>query len=275
MKSINQQHYNKITDAWLFLLGDNFHWGYFISKKESLSQATDNLTKLMANMSGLKPGDRVLDVGCGTGNVALFLNKQYGCIVDAFSNSPKGIEIAKKQKQVKNIAQHDEVHFFVRDALNNKFSDGAYDIVWCMEMSHLLDDKEHLVKECFRCLKPGGKLILCDLMFHRALSAREIVDHSNDLRTLARSFGDARIEPYSYYKQLFNSIGLKDIHFKDISKNVNLTLKHWILNATENQDEILKHFNESEYSDFIESCEILKNFYDREIWGYGIIDGTK
>jgi cyclopropane fatty-acyl-phospholipid synthase-like methyltransferase len=61
-------HYDRITSAWRYLLGEDFHFGYFRAQDESLEAATDNLTSLMAESGSIGPDMSVLDVGCGIGN---------------------------------------------------------------------------------------------------------------------------------------------------------------------------------------------------------------
>src|SRR5688572_9248125 len=88
-------HYDRITRAWRYLLGEDFHYGYFRTANESLATATSNLTALMAEKSAIGPGISVLDVGCGIGNPACFLAERYACRVTGISTSKTGIEDRK------------------------------------------------------------------------------------------------------------------------------------------------------------------------------------
>lgn len=269
---MNDIHYNKITQAWKYLLGENFHWGYFLSEANSLRNATDNLTNKMSEMAKVSKNDHLLDIGCGIGNVSFHLNHQFGCKVDGFSNSQEGIDEAIKTKQKTN---NTETNFFVRDALNNEFETGSYDVAWSLEMSHLIENKKQLIAESLRCTKKGGRIILCDLMFIRPFNSREIFQNSSKLAILQRAFGTARLETYEFYQKLFKELNISDIEFLDISDQVIPTLDKWKENSVVYRNEVLKHISVDDLKDFSDSCDILKEFYTQKIWGYGIITGKK
>ena len=46
------------------------------------------------------------------------------------------------------------------DALNMPFDDNSFDLVWSLESGEHMPDKQKFLGECYRVLKPGGKLIL-------------------------------------------------------------------------------------------------------------------
>ena len=48
-RSMNQRHYDYIADAWQYLLGDNFHWGYFDPPSQTLESATEALIDQMVS----------------------------------------------------------------------------------------------------------------------------------------------------------------------------------------------------------------------------------
>ena len=74
-------HYDKINRAWKHIFGDDFHYGYFRSKDESLEIATENLSALMAEKGEIGRDMSVLDVGCGIGSPACLLAARFGCRV--------------------------------------------------------------------------------------------------------------------------------------------------------------------------------------------------
>src|SRR5215470_80050 len=88
-------HYDRVTDAWQYLIGDDLHVGYFENLDDDLLTATQFLTRLMADSAQLKPASEVLDVGCGTGSPAIFLALERGCRVTGISTSGVGIARAK------------------------------------------------------------------------------------------------------------------------------------------------------------------------------------
>lgn len=267
----NQQHYDAITQVWQYILGKNFHWGYFTDSTQSLEEATEQLIIKMLSHIKINNQTHVLDIGCGIGIPAAYIAKKYSCRVTGISNSANGIEEATKLETI----FPGQLKFLQRDALNNQFPENNFDIAWLMEMSHLIDDKECLIKESARVLKGGGQIVLCDLMFQRPYKAREIFENQQNLVILEHCFGKARLETFDFYKNIFSKNGLTNIQFTDISNAVIPTLAAWKNNIRKNYNVIKSIISEKEIEEYIQSCDILEKFYRNQIWGYGIISAIK
>ncbi|MBI5542145.1 MAG: class I SAM-dependent methyltransferase [Bacteroidia bacterium] len=269
----NSQHYDYITTPWEFLLGKNFHWGYFRPETDTLEKATDLLIDKMYEKINLDGTKKLLDVGCGIGNPAAYLHKKFNCTVDGISNSKNGISAANKMAQSENISQKVKFHF--RDAIDNQFSENSFDVVWIMEMSHLIDDKQKLINEAFRVLKPGGQMVLCDLTFNKYPTAKEIFEWQNSLKILEKVFGKARLDTLEFYEELLKTSGFNKIEKEDISKNVIPTIRYWKENLEKNGAEVNKSFVKEDIFNFSHSCDFLEKVYYSGVWGYGIISGKK
>ena len=269
----NQQHYDSIADAWQYLLGTNFHWGYFQTERDSLDDATDRLIELLVEPIKNQANLRLLDVGCGIGGPAEFLAKKYGWKITGFSTSTEGIARARKRAKESQAAQL--LSFDVRDALDNGYPDSSFDAVILLEMSHLVHDKASLIAESVRTLKVGGTIALCDLTIQRRLVAREIVEQIDDIQLLERSFGKARLETLSHYEELFKSAGLKDLQLTDISRNVAPTIASWRENVQKHSRLLSQYVSDGELVNFEQSCDVLERLYKSGLWGYGLITGKK
>jgi demethylmenaquinone methyltransferase/2-methoxy-6-polyprenyl-1,4-benzoquinol methylase/phosphoethanolamine N-methyltransferase len=107
-------------------------------------------------------GEDVLDVGCGTGTLAIAIHRMASpCRVHGIDASPEMIELAKK-KAAKVRADVD-LRVALIEAL--PFSDGSFDLVTSSLMLHHLPDdlKRTGVAEIRRVLKPGGRFLAMDL----------------------------------------------------------------------------------------------------------------
>src|SRR5271165_3792406 len=185
-------HYDRITASWLLLLGSNLHYGYFLSPTESLSMATTRLTTVMATRAHLAPGLEVLDVGCGVGYPAIFLAENYGCMVTGISTSVAGVEMARETAQRSKSLGN--VQFVARDGMANGFPDCSFDCVWVMESSHLMFRKERLLSESARVLRPGGRVILCDIILRSVIPMPDLIRNLGTFRMLDAVFGKAKME---------------------------------------------------------------------------------
>lgn len=270
---INQDHYDCIADAWQYLLGTNFHWGYFKSEQETLEEATDNLIELLVQPLNGKTVSKVLDVGCGIGGPATFLAKKFGWQITGFSTSAEGIARAKQLAADSMVA--DKLQFDLRDALDNRYLNQSFDAVILLEMSHLINDKAKLIEESIRTLKTGGTITLCDLTIQRRLTAGEIVANYKSIQILEGSFGKARLETLIHYERIFKLCGLENVQVTDVSQQVIPTIGNWRQNAERNFELLTQYVSEADVQDFIKSCDILERFYRNQMWGYGLISGTK
>jgi len=210
----NQSHYDQVTDAWRIIVGDNFHWGYFESEDTDFKQAGDALIDKMAELASFTEKSHVLDVGCGIGGPALYLHKKFGCQVTGISTSTKGIEIAADVCQSKGCEA--KVRFQFANALDNGLPDNVFDIVWMMESSHLMSDKQIVFEENFRVLKQGGIMLLCDNMVRKKLTEQELLQHYKELTVLQNVFGKMKHETLEFYRQMVHKVGFTDIQTLDI-----------------------------------------------------------
>ncbi len=269
----NAQHYNHITDLWPLLLGKNFHWGLFDIGDLSLESATDRLIDRMLSFINYREGLKMLDIGCGIGEPAFYVANRCKLKITGISNSESGINTANASAQ--KLGLSGDVNFFMRDACDNRFPDGTFDICWLMEMSHLIENKEQLIKEATRVLKTEGEFILCDLILKRELTPKEIFLNKEKLLILGRSFGKAQLRTTDYYIRILESSGLKEIKVLDISIEVQRTLDFWITNAKQNREVAANLGYSADIENFITSCEILKEYYYEGTWGYAIFYGKK
>jgi ubiquinone/menaquinone biosynthesis C-methylase UbiE len=128
----------------------------------TLGQAS-RLRKATVDQALIKPGDNVLDVGCGTGEVTLLAKtrakngKVYG-----IDPSPEMIAVARKKAARKGL----EIDIRVGVIESLSFPDASIDVVTSSLMMHHLPDhlKARGLAEIYRILKPGGHLLIADFM---------------------------------------------------------------------------------------------------------------
>ena len=120
------------------------------------------LRRKTVEFAEVAPGECVLDVGCGTGDLTLLAKERVGstgqvCGLDA---SPEMIEVARR----KAARKHAEVDFRVDVIERLPYPDGSFDVVLSSLMMHHLpaDLKPIALAEIRRVLKPNGRLVIVD-----------------------------------------------------------------------------------------------------------------
>jgi 27-O-demethylrifamycin SV methyltransferase len=264
-------HYDRVTAAWNYLIGEDLHFGYFTEPTDTLPHATQTLTRIMARRASITAGMEVLDVGCGTGNSAVFLARRLGCRVTGISTSRACVEQAKRRAAALGIRN---IRFHVADGTAMGFAGQVFDRVWVMETAHLVLRKERLLQECVRVLRPGGKLALCDIVLRREIPLPEVLKLRRDLMTLQASFGRAKLEPFENYARILGDLGVRT-EIEDISKHVPPTLAHWRRNAELHAVEVEHILGPEELRDFRRSCDILSRFWQEGRLGYILLVAVK
>ena len=117
--SRNARHHYDLTRQFyeLFLDEDRqYTMGYFADPRDGLEKAQLDKKALIAAKLRLPPdarGLRVLDIGCGWGGLALYLNRQYGCEVLGISLAPDQVAFAQERAAAAGVA--DSVRFRLVD----------------------------------------------------------------------------------------------------------------------------------------------------------------
>src|SRR5437773_176677 len=119
-----------------------------------LAQITTPTAAKLVHFAGVRPGQRVLDVGCGTGVVAITARRA-GAIVTGLDLTPELLAIAKENAAIAGVG---DVVFKEGDAEYLPFRDAEFDVV-LSQFAHIFAPRpEVATKEMLRVLKPGGRM---------------------------------------------------------------------------------------------------------------------
>jgi cyclopropane-fatty-acyl-phospholipid synthase len=138
----------------LFLDADRqYSCAYFPDGDESLEEAQHKKKQLIASKLLLKPGQRVLDIGCGWGGLALHLARIAGADVTGITLSQEQLAVAQERAASAQLSGH--VRFLLRDYRDE---DGAYDRLVSVGMFEHVGVNHHrrFFEKCRDLLKPDG-----------------------------------------------------------------------------------------------------------------------
>jgi ubiquinone/menaquinone biosynthesis C-methylase UbiE len=119
-----------------------------------------------------RPGQRLLDVGCGNGAAAIHLARALGLSVTGVDVDPEQIEAA-----IATDRHHSEARFLTANATALPLADGEYELVFTSKTTHHIPDWRLALEEMARVLKPEGHLIYSDFVAplgHRLPTRRSI-----------------------------------------------------------------------------------------------------
>jgi len=116
-----------------------------------------DVREFVVNFSEIRPGEKVLDVGCGTGDQAIYFAKK-GAVVTGIDINQEMISCALKKKGRFNI------HFQGGDATNLPFLEPVFDVAVISLVLHEIEnkDRDRVISEMKRVVKKGGRLIFVD-----------------------------------------------------------------------------------------------------------------
>jgi SAM-dependent methyltransferase len=119
-------------------------------------------TEALFHRVGLRDGMRVVEVGCGSGNIACWVAEQIAPngFVEGIDNSPAQIEQARKQAAARGLINID---FRVADAYSPRLPESAFDLAYCRLVLMHLTDPAAALKEMRLLVRPGGKVV-CEEM---------------------------------------------------------------------------------------------------------------
>lgn len=120
------------------------------------------LRRRVVTLARVQPGEQVLDVGCGTGTLALEVQRCVGSAGRVAGVDPSPVQITRAH--TKAARRHLPVEFQVGVIERLPFPDQTFDVVLSTLMMHHLPEplKRQGLAEIARVLKPGGRLVIAD-----------------------------------------------------------------------------------------------------------------
>jgi cyclopropane-fatty-acyl-phospholipid synthase len=224
-------HYDLKDELYeLFLDVDKqYSCAYFTDPGNSLEQAQLDKKAHIAAKLALQPGQRVLDIGCGWGGMALFLHKVAGVDVLGVTLSERQLKVARERAAAAGVADHVKFELIDYRLLNDSF-----DRIVSVGMFEHVGAKHYdeFFAKCRDLLKPDGVMLL------------HTIGRLGEATNAPDPFTDKWIFP-GYHLPSLSQMCTASEKVRMIASDVETlrlhyayTLRHWLERATEARAEI-------------------------------------
>jgi len=139
-----------------------FHFGYHDAEHVSHHAALLNSNRVLADLAGIAPGDRVLDAGCAVGGSSAWLASHRGASVVGITIVPSQVELARRLVRKRGL--EDRVRFELADYCATPYPDASFDCAWALESLCHASNKSDFYREMARVIRPGGRLVVAEYM---------------------------------------------------------------------------------------------------------------
>ncbi len=133
---------------------------FFLNYSTVIDPLLRDIRTYTLEFSGMKAGDRALDVCCGSGAQALYYARE-GIIATGIDLNPDMIELAQRGKEKSGLR---DVSFQIADAVNLPFLDNSFDYASISLALHAIENiaRDRVIAEMKRVVKTAGALIFID-----------------------------------------------------------------------------------------------------------------
>jgi cyclopropane-fatty-acyl-phospholipid synthase len=235
-------HYDVSNDFYRMVLGPSLTYScaVFESTADSLERAQENKHELICTKLDLKPGMRLLDVGCGWGGMVLHAVEHRDVTAVGVTISQNQADLARKRVAEKGLTGKIDIR--VQDYRD--VSDGPFDAISSIGMFEHVGVRrlEQYFAKMADLLTPGGRIVN-HAISRTETGRRRIVHRRNFVERYV--FPDGELHEVGSIVTALQNAGLEVRHVENLREHYSLTLRRWVTNLEENWESAVSEVGEA------------------------------
>jgi sterol 24-C-methyltransferase len=204
-------YYDLATDFYEFGWGKSFHFAP-LRDGEPLRLALTRHQHYLADQLRLKPGMKVLDVGCGVGGPMCEIARRTGATIVGVNNNAYQIERGRKHTAKARLT--DRCSFVLADFMSLPCGDGSHDSIYAIEATCHAPERTELFRELRRVLAPGGRFASYEWCMTDGYDP-DSAEHRRLKRGIETGNGLPDLLPVSEVLEAVRGAGLELVHHED------------------------------------------------------------
>jgi cyclopropane-fatty-acyl-phospholipid synthase len=228
-------HYDVGNDFYSLVLGRSMVYSCAVWESDATGLEAAQAAKLdlVCRKLGLKPGMRVLDVGCGWGSFALHAAQHFGADVVGVTLSVEQAAMARKRAADAGLTERVDIR--VQDYRD--VEDGPFDAISSIGMSEHVgrEQIQHYASQLHGLLRPGGRLLNHAISWNAGPTAAD-----PDSFIPRYVFPDGEMLSLSEMVAALESAHLEVLDVEALRRHYALTLRAWVRNLEEHWDEAVR-----------------------------------
>ncbi|MFF4416919.1 class I SAM-dependent methyltransferase [Streptosporangium sp. NPDC001559] len=229
-------HYDVSNKFYSWVLGPSMAYtcAVYPTEESSLEEAQYAKFDLVAKKLGLKPGMRLLDVGCGWGGMVMHAAREYGVKALGVTLSRQQAEWAQKAIAEAGLSELAEVrHMDYRDV-----QESGFDAVSSIGLTEHIgkDQLPFYFKFLYGKLVPGGRIL--NHCITRPTGVEKTINAGGFINRYV--FPDGELESVGHLVRQMEDLGFEIRHEENLREHYAQTLRHWCANLDDHWDEAVE-----------------------------------
>jgi cyclopropane-fatty-acyl-phospholipid synthase len=242
-RQVISYHYDQSNDFYKLWLDRRmlYSCAYFLTPDDDLDSVQEQKLDYICRKLRLRPGERLLDLGCGWGGLVIYAAQHYGVEALGITLSRQQAELAQEHIAQAGLSERCRVE--LRDYRDMK-EPNSYDKIAAVGLSEHVGEAmlPTYFKQAWHLLRPGG------VFLNQAItspSTRVVLDASNFFGRYV--FPDGELLPVSHVLQAAEMSGFEVRDVESLREHYPLTLRHWVRQLEGHADEARKLMSDTAY----------------------------